>query len=173
MSAVNCYCSNLTEGHTQNSIRDRQPQRTKGMVEHAALLVDEILPQASYRQWVLSVPFQMRFLFASKPEVMRKALGIVYRTIAIHLIHTAGHTLVTAHTGAITFIQRFGSALNLNIHFHVLFLDGAYASHKANELAFKHINAPTKDQLQAVAQRISERLAKPLTVIDLHRAVAG
>jgi hypothetical protein len=32
------------------------------MVEHAALLVDEILPEAPYRQWVLSVPFQLRFL---------------------------------------------------------------------------------------------------------------
>ena len=88
----------------------------KRMVEHAALLVDEILPAAPYRQWVLSVPFQLRFLFASKPEVMSKALGIVYRTIATHLIHTAGHTHDTAHAGAITFIQRFGSALNLNVH---------------------------------------------------------
>ena len=25
-----------------------------------------------------------------------------------------------------TLIQRFGSALNLNIHFHMLFLDGVY-----------------------------------------------
>jgi hypothetical protein len=29
-------------------------------------------------------------------------------------------------TGAVTLIQRFGSALNLNIHFHMLVLDGAY-----------------------------------------------
>jgi len=135
----------------------------KRMVEHAALLVDEILPAAPYRQWVLSVPFQLRFLFASKPEVMSKALGIVYRTIATHLIHTAGHTHDTAHTGAITFIQRFGSALNLNVHFHMLFLDGVYVSNKANKLAFKPVNAPTKDQLQAVVQRISERLTKLLT----------
>jgi hypothetical protein len=37
------------------------------------------------RQWVLSVPFPLRFLFASQPKVMGKALGIVYRTIATHL----------------------------------------------------------------------------------------
>lgn len=35
----------------------------------------------------------------------------------------------TAHTGAVTLIQRFVSALNLNIHFHMLFLDGAYVDH--------------------------------------------
>ena len=73
-------------------------------------------PQAPYRQWVLSVPFQLLFLFANRPEVMSKALGIVYRTIATHLVHAAGHMHETAHTGAITFIQRFGSALNLNVH---------------------------------------------------------
>jgi len=30
-----------------------------------------------------------------------------------------------AATGAVTLIQRFGSAANLNIHLHVLVLDGA------------------------------------------------
>jgi hypothetical protein len=28
--------------------------------------------------------------------------------------------------GAVTFVQRFGSALNLNVHFHTLALDGVY-----------------------------------------------
>ena len=50
---------------------------------------------------------------------MGKALGIVYRTIATHLTHKAGYKNSTAHTGAVTLIQRFGSALNLNIHFDV------------------------------------------------------
>jgi len=27
-------------------------------------------------------------------------------------------------TGAVTLIQRFGSALNLNVHFHMIFVDG-------------------------------------------------
>lgn len=68
------------------------------------------------RQWVLSVPFPLRFLFASRPDIMGRVLGIVYRTIATHLIHKAGYTKTTAQTGAVTLIQRFGSALNLNIH---------------------------------------------------------
>jgi hypothetical protein len=42
-------------------------------------------------------------------------LGIVYRAIATHLIHKAGYTKQSAHTGAVTLIQCFGSALNLNI----------------------------------------------------------
>ncbi len=38
----------------------------------------------------------------------------------------AGFTQDSARTGAVTLIQRFGAALNLNIHFHMLFLDGVY-----------------------------------------------
>jgi hypothetical protein len=34
--------------------------------------------------------------------------------------------LPPAHTGAVTLMQRFGSALNLNSHFHLLFLDAVY-----------------------------------------------
>ena len=34
------------------------------------------------------------------------------------------NTPQTAQTGAVTLIQRFGSALNLNIHLHMLFFDG-------------------------------------------------
>ncbi len=56
------------------------------MAESAALLVDEVLPEQPVRQWVLSFPFQLRFLFASRPEIMGRVLGIVYRVIATHLV---------------------------------------------------------------------------------------
>ena len=49
-----------------------------------------------------------------RPGPENKALGIVYRTIATHLTRKAGYTKKTAHTGAVTLIQRFGGALNLN-----------------------------------------------------------
>jgi len=87
------------------------------MAESAALLVDEVLPEQPIRQWVLSFPFQLRFLFASRPELMGRVLGIVYRAISSHLIKKSGLTRKTAQTGAVTLIQRFGSALNLNVHF--------------------------------------------------------
>ncbi len=84
------------------------------MAESAALLVDEVFPEQPVRQWVLSFPYPLRFLFASRPGVMGQVLGIVYRVIATHLIKKSGLTKKTARTGAVTLIQRFGSALNLN-----------------------------------------------------------
>jgi len=83
------------------------------MADSAALLVDDILPHQTMRQWVLSVPFPLRFLFASNPDVMGRVLDIVYRTIATHLTHKGGFAKPMAQTGAVTLIQRFGSALNL------------------------------------------------------------
>ena len=52
------------------------------MAESAALLVDEVFPEQPVRQWVLSVPYPLRFLFASRPVIMGQVLGIVYRCIA-------------------------------------------------------------------------------------------
>ena len=49
------------------------------------------------------------------------------RAIAIGLIQLAGLTRGSrARTGGVTLIQRFGSALNLNVHLHMIILDGVY-----------------------------------------------
>ena len=62
------------------------------MAECAVLLVDEIQPDEPIRRWVLSFFYPLRFLFASRPAVMSRVLGIVYRAIATHLIRKAGFT---------------------------------------------------------------------------------
>jgi len=133
------------------------------MADSAALLVDEILPHQPMRQWVLSVPFQLRFLFASKPAVMGKVLGIVYRTISTHLTRKAGYTKTTAQTGAVTLIQCFGGALNLNIHFHMLFLDGVYiGGSNGHPMRFQRVKAPTRNELTKLTHTIAHRVARYL-----------
>ncbi len=53
------------------------------MAETAALLADEVFPDVPLRQWVISFPFPLRFLFAAHPGAMGKVLGIVYRAISL------------------------------------------------------------------------------------------
>ncbi len=130
------------------------------MAESVSLLVDEVLPEQPMRQWVLGFPFQLRFLFASRPEIMGRVLGIVYRVIATHLIKSAGHTHTTARTGAVTLIQRFGSALNLNLHFHMLFLDGVYVDHPNGTARFRWVKAPTTQELTQLAHTIAQRVGR-------------
>ena len=103
-----------------------------------------ILPQQPVRQWVLSLPFALRYLPATRPEVITQVEGIVYRAISTHLIRKAGLTRTSAVTGAVTLIQRFGSALNLNVHFHLLVLDGVYRREGEGRLAFVPVPAPTQ-----------------------------
>ena len=84
------------------------------MAETAAHLVEHVLPEQPIRQWVLSFPYPLRFLFATRPAVLSQVLGIVYRAISTFLIRRAGLGVgAGARTGAVTLIQRFGSALNL------------------------------------------------------------
>jgi hypothetical protein len=48
------------------------------------------MPREPVRQWVLSVPFPLRYLFATDPAAMGAVLGIVCRAIAAHLVKKAG-----------------------------------------------------------------------------------
>ncbi len=68
-------------------------------------MVDEVLPEQPLRQWVLSFPYPLRFLFTSLPGGMGQVLGIVYRVIATYLAKKAGFKKKMARTGAVTFIQ--------------------------------------------------------------------
>src|SRR5690606_29718797 len=58
-------------------------------------------------------------------------------------------------------IQRFGSALNLNIHFHMLCLDGAFLT-GTDPPVFRRIAPPTRQELQALVERIAERIGRAL-----------
>jgi hypothetical protein len=124
------------------------------MAETAALLADEVLPERPLRQWVLSLPHALRFLLATNPAALTLVLGVVYRTIARHLIGKAGLTRTRAATGAVTLIQRFGSALNLNIHFHMLFLDGVYLFKGAHPPLFRPVAGPSANELQRLVEQI-------------------
>ena len=130
------------------------------MAESAALLVDDVLPHQPIRQWVLSFPFPLRFLLASYPELMGKVLGIVQRVLSTHLIRKAGFTRTTAQAGSVTLIQRFGSALNMNVHFHMLFLDGVYVEIDNGSLRFHRVKAPNFDELKALVHAVSHRVAR-------------
>ncbi len=99
---------------------------------------------------------------SARPAVMDQVLGIVYRCIATHLIKKAGLSRKNAQAGAVTLIQRFGSALNLNIHFHRLFLDGVYVERTDSSLRFHWVKAPTSAELSQLAQTLAQRIGRYL-----------
>ena len=74
----------------------------------------------------------------------------------------AGYSKKTGRTGAVTLIQRFGSALNLNIHFHMLFLDGVYTDRQDGSIRFRWVSAPTTQELTQLSQTIARRVGRYL-----------
>ena len=57
-------------------------------------------------------------------------------------------TAKQALTGAVSVVQRGDSALRLNVHFHVLVLDGVYVREtESGALVFQGLSAPTEQEL--------------------------
>ena len=51
------------------------------MTECAARLVDDVLPRVPVRQWVLSLPYRLRYLLAWDHALARAVLGVYVRVL--------------------------------------------------------------------------------------------
>lgn len=132
------------------------------MVESAAHLVDHVFPEVPVRQWVLTFPFPLRFLFANDPQALSAVLAVVQRAISTFVVRHSGLTVSSgARSGAVTLIQRFGSALNLNVHLHMLFLDGAYRFSRTRP-AFHRARPPAGEELNDLLDTLSHRIVRVL-----------
>ena len=113
------------------------------MNEGAANMVDHVLPeQIPIRQWVLTLPYPLRYPLAFDPNHLGHVLRLFTDTEgAWYARHQPG-----SKTGLVTVIQRASSDLRLNPHFHTLFLDGVYVLPQNPEASDA---APTKPIFQA------------------------
>ena len=125
----------------------------------AAHLVDRVLPEAPYRQWVLTFPWEIRFLLAMDRKFLSEMLRVFLRTIfAWQRLRGRQAGIPEGQPGAVTFIQRFGGILNLNPHFHSLLLDGLFVQGPDEQLVFKPLPPPTDEDIQQLTERLAERL---------------
>jgi Transposase zinc-binding domain len=88
------------------------------MAQTAAHLVEQVLPWVPTRQWVVSVPIPLRYWMAGSQDLTAKVHTIIRTTIEQYYVNQAvqrGHERATVHPGSVTFIQRFGSALQLKV----------------------------------------------------------
>jgi hypothetical protein len=120
------------------------------MAQTAAHLVDHVIPHVPVRQWVLCLPIPLRLLLAAQPKLVTPVLQVVHRVITRFLLKQAGAKADEADGGAVTLVQRLGSAANLNIHLHCLVLDGVYRRVTEGAPEFVEVPAPTEEALQAV-----------------------
>ena len=103
-----------------------------------------------------------RLLLAAQLVLVTSVLQVMHRLITRHLLDQTGFEADEADSGAVTLIQRFGSAANLNVHLHCLVLDGVYRR-TDNGPVFVQADFPTDEELQALLHRIITGPMKLLT----------
>jgi hypothetical protein len=137
------------------------------MAQTAAYLVERVIPWVPTRQWVVSVPIPLRYWTASSQDLTAQVHTVIRRTIAQYYVNqavTRGVSRGQVHAGSVTFIQRFGSSLNLNVHYHVLFLEGVFLERadQGRKPRFLAGEPPTDTDITAVIQKISHRVIRLL-----------
>jgi len=126
------------------------------MADRAAHWIEHVLPAVGVRQWVLTVPWGRRFLLARHPAMIRGVLGIAKREIfGWYRDDLARRGLAGGQTGSVTVVQRFGSALRLNVHFHMLVLDGCYVEGTDGAVQFHRAHQPSTADVEELVARIS------------------
>jgi hypothetical protein len=138
------------------------------MADAALKLVDRVFPRGvPVRQWVLSVPKLVRWHIARKPRLRRRVARIFFSEVRAELRGRApagrprsGRAWIRTAAGAVTVSQRFGGALNLNVHLHSLAMDGVYVRDAdTGSLRFlEAVSAPPVEALQALVGRVEARV---------------
>jgi hypothetical protein len=137
------------------------------MAQTAAHLVTCIIPWVPTRQWVVSVPVPLRYWMAASQDLTATVHTIIRTTIAQYYVNqavTRGAERHKVQAGSVTFIQRFGSAINVNLHFHAIFLEGVYLDRTAqgHKPRFLAGEPPTDTDIAEVVQKISHRVIRKL-----------
>ena len=116
----------------------------------------------------MKLPKPLRLLLAAQPKLGTPVLQVVHRVITRQLLGQSGHKPDKADNGAVTLIQRFGSAANVKVNLHCLVLDGVNRRGSDGTPAFVEAPAPTVEALQAVLHKIITRttqVARPWWVL--------
>ena len=103
------------------------------MAQTAAHLVDHVIPPVPMRQWVISVPKRLRCFLADRPNAVAALTRIFIEEIERLLCTAAGPTragdrpsVARPRLGAVSFLHRFGSAINHHVHLHACATDGVF-----------------------------------------------
>jgi hypothetical protein len=107
------------------------------MADRAAHLVDDVFPDVPVRQWVLTLPPRLRYQLAWNHDLCRAVVGVFMRAVLRGLRAQARREgVVDGQGGAVAIVQRFGGALNLNIHVHALVVDGVFGHDRGGRMRF-------------------------------------
>ena len=109
---------------------------------------------------MLTVPHGLRYAMARDPKLTSVVLKTFLSAVSWWIRKRLRQQNVQGlcKTGSVTAIQRFDSALALNVHFHALVLDGAYGRNVDGSVRFWPVAAPDDEDVAEVAMRVYRRV---------------
>lgn len=131
------------------------------MADTSARLVDDVFPPGvPVRQWVLSLPINIRYRLAYNGKLLSDVLSVVLRVVRGWYLEQGREAgIKDCAYGSITFSQRFGSALNVNPHFHSLLLDGVF-NYRTN--VFHDVRPLEDDDVREIVKTVADRVIRLL-----------
>lgn len=131
------------------------------MAERAAHLVDGVPRGLPVRQWVLTLPHRLRYALAWDQRLCRAVLAVFVRAVLTFERRRAQQRGAPGGVGgAVTAIQRFGSALNTNVHFHTLAVQGVFFGQPDGRLRLAPAPAPTDVEVARVLAAVRRRIVR-------------
>ena len=132
------------------------------MANTAAAIVDRVLPDVPVRQYVLTLPYELRRLAAFKADVLTAVGRIFVEAIfASYRARAKRDGIEDGQCGAVKFVQRFGSSVNLHVHFHVAVLDGVFCRDPERACCSTPLPRPRATELDAIVRRRAEAARWP------------
>jgi Putative transposase/Transposase zinc-binding domain len=130
------------------------------MVETAAHLTDHVFPRLPVRRWVFAVPKRLRYFLHRDAALQGAALRVFLRAVEQCLRTHSPGSGSSARFGAVTFIHRFGSTLNLHLHFHCVVIDGVFAPAPAGGVVFHAAAGLDENAIAQVQAQVRRRLLR-------------
>ena len=113
------------------------------MVETAAHLVEQVFAKVRTRQWVMSFPFELRYLLASRPKVLSRCLAITNSVITGFMAKKLKLKKDEVQSGSVEDLNFPPTLLNMiDIHRGLILVTGPTGSGKSTTLAalIDHVN---------------------------------
>ena len=137
------------------------------------------------RQWVISVPKRLRGMLADRPRAVNALTKTFLDEIERLLLAEAGGLpdadmprATRPRLGGISFLHRFGSALNHHVHLHACVTDGVFVPAAAETgcdapPAFLPARPITPANLAALTERVHRRVIRWFRLARLLGATAA
>ncbi len=113
--------------------------------------------------------YALRYRLAYDSGLVRDVLRIFVQTVFSSLRRPAKkqYGIRKAECGGMTFVQRFGGAINLNVHFHSAVLDGVYHEDSDGRIRFRRLLQPTDSEIKKVTASIVKKTQRLLELRGL------